>query len=748
MKVNFKRLLSCLLTALMVVSSFTFTAVAAEYPDISTVSNATITEINPNNPLDYKVGDDIVFKFQIKSGSTVVTAPKLSYSAATDDGKTLTGEVTPVDGIYTVTLAGGLDNPGFVIMTVNALNASGVSVASYTCGAGADVEQIKTTFDVPDDFDTFWADTLGTLVDAKIKFIHELDTLTVSGVTYDCYELEIYCSDDLNDMGDSNYVMAYLTIPQGKTGLGAQMIYHGYDMIIPSRQLGTIVPQASICDPARITLSVCPHSVPAPHNVAEGEREDLHRNGAYVPAYYETHLKNNYGYTSTHGQNETGNDTYFKYMIMRDVQAVNFLKLYFGATGVEGYDAWKGLWNGDIMTTGPSQGGFQSIAVAGLVPEVNRVVANIPWFADQGISTDSSKIQPAFPRNNIPYREVLRYVDTANFATRISEDCDVLIRAGLIDPLCPPSTIMSIYNNLNCDAELDFRQSVPHDLGVTASYTQTISKAAAFEPEYIFEGYPIGGLNEAPTIFYDLYTNEDGLTMEIYGDGTDTKVVPMNDKGEYTLELYGMGGVGCLGKGSSYYPYLSQITKLKIADPSITSFFRGWLYGATNLKTLELHSGITSLSSAGDANSFYYLNIDTVYVTGKEPVKGVADFSNITKFGRFEFEGNDFKQLILSTDLTEIPENCFAVMPTLEKIIGGSVAKTYADANKIPFELKLETIVEDMPIGDDLWYKLVTNEEGKYTMEIYGKGTRVVPQDINGKTAFAGDVDGVPQGPS
>lgn len=87
MKDNFKRLLSTLLAFFMVAASFTFTAFATDYPDISAVSSATISEIKVNNPLDYTVGEDIVFKFQLKSGSAVVTAPYLSYSAVMDDAE-------------------------------------------------------------------------------------------------------------------------------------------------------------------------------------------------------------------------------------------------------------------------------------------------------------------------------------------------------------------------------------------------------------------------------------------------------------------------------------------------------------------------------------------------------------------------------------------------------------------------------------------------------------------------------------
>lgn len=499
MKVNFKRLLSCLLAVLMVVASFTFTAAAASYADVSTVTSAAISEIKVNEPLDYKVGKDIVFKFQIKSGSTVVTAPYIYYSAAMDDGRTLTGYVAPVDGAYTVTLEGGLLRPGFVLMTVKACDSSKANISyvtTYTCGAGADVDKIQSIYGMPDeystygDFDAFWETTLASLGEANISYIYDCGDYTFDGVTYDCYELEIACAKDSNykdSWGGDNHVMAYLTIPQGKTNLGAQVLYKGYDWISASGAHDNIEPQSGICNANKITLSVSPHSIPAPHNVAEADKESAWvKDNAYIGNYYKAssggYLYDTYGYSKNHGKNEeenkNPNTTYFKYMLMRDVQAVNFLKLYFGST-VAGYESWAGIWDGEnILTNGASQGGYQALAVAGLVPEVNSVTAGVPWFADQGVtSADSDRYKPTSPRN-IPYGEGLRYVDTANLAARISTDCNVTINAGLIDTLVPPSTVMSIYANLDCNVSLTFHQNKGHSTGGTVIYTQTISKAA------------------------------------------------------------------------------------------------------------------------------------------------------------------------------------------------------------------------------------------------------------------------------
>ena len=572
MKKHFNRLLSALLALLMIAGGFTFTVGASSYPDVSTVEGATISEIKVNEPLDYEVGEDIVFKFQIlSSNSTVVTAPYLYYSAVMDDGRTLAGYVEPVDGVYTVTLAGGLLRPGFVFMTVNACdeNKGGLSVPSYKCGAGAGVDDIHPIYGIPSeydtygDFDAFWDETLAQLDaeggEATLQYIYYCGEYTYSGTTYDCYEIEVNCPkdsyyDSINgNWCGTNYVSAYLTIPQGKTNLGLQLLYKGYDLISASGSGTSIVPQANICAADKITLSVSPHSVPAPHNVAEADiGSEWVSNGAYIGNYYRGkdygggYLCNTYGYTNNHGKNTAENaspyTTYFKYMIMRDVQAANFLKMYFGEEGVastvNGVDtsAWAGLWDGtNLKTYGGSQGGFQALAVAGLVPEVNEVDASIPWFADQGVnSADSERYKPTHPRTS-DYCEGLRYMDTANFAAGINPDCNVTINAGLIDTLVPPSTVVSIYDMMNCNVSLTFHQNKGHGTGGTVVYTQTLTKTAdtsAKERVVNFMGEVDSTVSDA---FAQAWTEVSGEAVVSGGDSSvDIYVVDKNTDIDFT----------------------------------------------------------------------------------------------------------------------------------------------------------------------------------------------------------------------
>jgi cephalosporin-C deacetylase len=106
-----------------------------------------------------------------------------------------------------------------------------------------------------------------------------------------------------------------------------------------------------------------------------------------------------------------------------------------------------------IVVAGGSQGGGLTIAVAGLVPHVVGAMPDVPFLCD-------------FPRaiwisDEDPYGEIVRYlarhpdyvelamrtlsyVDGAVFARRAS--APALFSVGLMDPVCPPSTVYAAYN--------------------------------------------------------------------------------------------------------------------------------------------------------------------------------------------------------------------------------------------------------------------------------------------------------------
>jgi cephalosporin-C deacetylase len=114
-----------------------------------------------------------------------------------------------------------------------------------------------------------------------------------------------------------------------------------------------------------------------------------------------------------------------------------------------------------VAVTGGSQGGGISLAVAGLVPDLLAVMPDVPFLSD-------------FPRaitfaDTNPYGEIVRYLkahrdhveralttlsyfDAANLGR--SAKAPALFSVGLMDEVCPPSTVFAAFNHYGGPKEM------------------------------------------------------------------------------------------------------------------------------------------------------------------------------------------------------------------------------------------------------------------------------------------------------
>jgi cephalosporin-C deacetylase len=117
-----------------------------------------------------------------------------------------------------------------------------------------------------------------------------------------------------------------------------------------------------------------------------------------------------------------------------------------------------------VAVTGMSQGGGISLAVAGLVPDLWAVLADVPFLCD-------------FPRaaqiaGTDPYGEIVRYLrihrdhtdvafktlayfDAAGLAR--TAKAPALFSVGLMDQTCPPSTVYAAFNNYGGKSKVEKR---------------------------------------------------------------------------------------------------------------------------------------------------------------------------------------------------------------------------------------------------------------------------------------------------
>jgi len=116
-------------------------------------------------------------------------------------------------------------------------------------------------------------------------------------------------------------------------------------------------------------------------------------------------------------------------------------------------------WNGkDLLVSGGSQGGLQTIWAAALDSDVTEADAVVPWGCDIGGKENFNR---HFGGWHLPYTRAMDYFDCINMAKRIK--CKMVIsRAGLGDYVCPPSGIAVMYNNLKCDKTIRWHQNNEH----------------------------------------------------------------------------------------------------------------------------------------------------------------------------------------------------------------------------------------------------------------------------------------------
>lgn len=133
-----------------------------------------------------------------------------------------------------------------------------------------------------------------------------------------------------------------------------------------------------------------------------------------------------------------------------------------------------------IAVTGGSQGGGITLAVAGLLPDLQAVLPDVPFLCHYRRAMEIT--------DSYPYQELVRYLmihrereervlrtlayfDGVNFAARAT--APALFSVGLMDEVCPPSTVFAAYNHYAGEKDIRIWRYNHHEGG--ESY-QTLEK--------------------------------------------------------------------------------------------------------------------------------------------------------------------------------------------------------------------------------------------------------------------------------
>ncbi len=364
--------------------------------------------------LSYQPDEDMCFRLQLKRDGKTIPCAKFLYEVHGDDGRHETYEADGSSGMLEIHTA--CSRPGYVYVRATACNADGSLVQgsnAFEGGACAAFDAVQPAEKEPADFDTFWQNML----------ITELDTMPPLCIE----QKEFFCGDPADMVFDLKIqcpgpapVSGYLRIPR-KAADHSLPLRIGY--------LGYNVTSAPIPTKANeIQFFINQHGT---------------ENGRPASYYHMLAAEQYAGFGFDTKENEQPDTVYFKYMILRAIQAVRYGKTL---------PAWDGK---TIILCGGSMGAFQAVSAAAWQRDVTKLEIAIPWMCDlrgeeigrrRGWRPDAA--------------HGLDYYDTVYSAKRLV--CPVHIFAGLGDEVCPPSGVTALFHNIQSEKHLVMAQNRTH----------------------------------------------------------------------------------------------------------------------------------------------------------------------------------------------------------------------------------------------------------------------------------------------
>jgi cephalosporin-C deacetylase-like acetyl esterase len=382
------------------------------------------------NPLTYQPGEEIVFTIRLLEDGQPCGGKTIRWTRSGDDGNTETGK-TVSDTDEPLVIRTSIDLPGFVWIKTVVLDESGEPVSGeaheFNGGAGTKLDRLMS-FPEPDDFDEFWQRQKTRLAEVPLKAtLTEVDS-EAEGVK--CYDLRVDC------IGVP--VSGYFCMPEtaAEKSLPATLVLQGYgvDSAGKENRLG------------KSGLALCINA----HGIENG------REKSYYKELFNTTLR---GYGFPASSNANPETSYWNGVALRVMRALEFLKS-------------RPEWDGEnLRVVGGSQGGFQSILGAALDKDVNMCELYVPWFCDLSGPFEQQRNRSLFMPEWTP---ALGYYDGVNHAKRIK--CPVTISAGLGDYICPPSGVVTLYNNIKSNVRLTFHQGQTHGYTMKDAPSYSIEK--------------------------------------------------------------------------------------------------------------------------------------------------------------------------------------------------------------------------------------------------------------------------------
>ena len=340
----------------------------------------------------------------------IITAdkPKKLKVVVSMDGEAILQRLTVVPPVRVQAV---LPHPGFVRCAVSTFEKDSKPVL---CGVGVDPDQLRPLLPEPPDFDDFWNNTKKELASIPPDFKMQK---YASDNTFHYYRIS--CSNLNNQKA-----YALLSLPVD-TSLKMPLLvtFPGGEAYINEESFLNQSTKSNMgFDCARLVFHLPPYP-PVKKQVDAKPRHDQFLNEIGLRRYIFFGLEDR--------------------------------NKFYARTGVAGClrlldEVLKqpGLDSDNVVYHGLSHGGGFGLYLAAFSDKIKAAFCGVPNFGDRGgflaghHTPDSNKNSPEY-RTHL---DTLLYFDTAFAARRI--EFPVMIGVGFIDPLCPPSAVYTIYNEL------------------------------------------------------------------------------------------------------------------------------------------------------------------------------------------------------------------------------------------------------------------------------------------------------------
>jgi cephalosporin-C deacetylase len=304
----------------------------------------------------------------------------------------------------------------------------------------AELQSYRPVVAEPHDFDAFWERTLSAARAIPMQ-------PTVERIASPLASVEVH---DVTFPGFGGHpVSAWLLLPAGSTEpLPAVVEYNGYGggRGLPHERLAWVTAgYAYMFMDTRGQGSVWG---------AGGDTADPHGTGPSSPGFMTRGI-------------DSPDDYYYRRVFTDAVRAIDAIRT------IDAIDKDR------VAVCGGSQGGGITLAVAGLVDGLVGVMPDVPFLCQFERAVGFT--------NHDPYQEIVRYLavhrthvartfdtlsyfDGVNFAKRAT--APALFSVGLMDPICPPSTVYAAHNHYGGDAQMEVYPFNEHEGGGPHQWTR------------------------------------------------------------------------------------------------------------------------------------------------------------------------------------------------------------------------------------------------------------------------------------